>query len=164
MAKTQMKKGVHERWVTMLTADLPDEALDVLAQAKAVGPKKSVIMIQRLGGQIDRCNDGCYAHRGAGFWIVLQVVTSKIGSPEDMTLAQNAEKWLNDTTQDLKPLIVKEGTLGCVSPIAAPNSTMPNALNVFGSNTQRLKEIKTVYDPNNTFAAVENGISGAHNI
>lgn len=175
MEKTRQRKGYHERWVSMLAA-LPDEALDVLAAASADAPKgcEAVMMMQRLGGKIDSPAGGAdscaYAQRGAGYWLVLNVQTSKVGQPEDVGKATAAVQWLEKTIQALEPHIITKEGIGSIAPVTAPPlpgaALTMKAVNVFGSQerVEKLHAIKKKYDPTNVFAAVENGLSGAHNI
>ena len=182
MAGKDMAKGMHERWVSMI-ANLPDAAIDVLARAEQAAPKGcgAVIMCQRLGGKIDRPVGGtescAYAHRGGGFWLVIQVVTSKVGKPEDPAKAAAADAWLTQTSKELEPHIIDVKTgVGCISPVhnatagtrtsGAEAVTMFAPVNVFGDDArlEKIRAIKKKYDPTNVFRAVENGMIGAHNI
>lgn len=183
VAGKDMRKGMHERWVSCI-ANLPDAAIEALARAEEMAPKgcMAVIMCQRLGGKIDRPADGAescaYAHRGGGFWLAVNVMTSAKGKPEDPAKAAAADAWLTQTMKELEPHIIKEG-VGCISPVHNPTTvagtrtastattvTPFEAVNVFGDDAriEKLRAIKRQYDPNNVFKAVENGLSGAHNI
>ena len=175
--KAQLK-GYSERWVTMLTGALPDAALEVIADAAKTAPKgaEAVIMIQRLGGKIESPEGGedscAYAHRKAGYWLVLNMKTSKSGKPEEPTKAASAIRWLNATCALLEPHIITRSGVGCIAFVSGEELgdggvEKPMApVNVFGdaARLRRLYELKLKYDPKNVFAAVENGISGAHNI
>merc|ERR1719240_1213250 len=134
-------------------------------------------MMQRLGGKIERPADGAescaYAHRGAGYWLVLNVQTSKVGQPEDEAMATKAVAWLEKTIAELQPHIITSSGVGCIAPVSAPSlgeraagCSNVGAVNVFGNQqrVEKLHAIKVKYDPSNVFCAVENGLSGAHNI
>ena len=105
--------------------NLPDAAIEVLARAEQMAPSgcQAVIMCQRLGGKIDTPEGGvescAYAHRGGGFWLVLQVVTSKVGKHEDPQKAALADAWLTNTCKELEPHVIEKG-VGCISPATTP--------------------------------------------
>ena len=176
VAGKDMAKGMHERGVSMVV-NLPDAAIEVLARAEQMAPSgcQAVIMCQRLGGKIDTPEGGAescaYAHRGGGFWLVLQVVTSKVGKHEDPQKAALADAWLTNTCKELEPHVIEKG-VGCISPGTTPCTQGAGAavmfppVNVFGeaARVEKLRAIKTKYDPTNVFKAVENGLTGAHNI
>ena len=180
VAGKDMAKGMQERWVSMVV-NLPDAAIEVLARAEQMAPSgcQAVIMCQRLGGKIDTPEGGtescAYAHRGGGFWLVLQVVTSKVGKHEDPKKAALADAWLTNTCKELEPHVIEKG-VGCISPSTTPvagtrtqgaeEAVMFPPVNVFGdaARVEKLRAIKTKYDPTNVFKAVENGLTGAHNI
>ena len=161
--------------------NLPDAAIEVLARAEQMAPSgcQAVIMCQRLGGKIDTPEGGAescaYAHRGGGFWLVLQVVTSKVGKHGDPKKAALADAWLTNTCKELEPHVIEKG-VGCISPVTTPvagrrtqgagAAVMFPPVNVFGdaARVEKLRAIKTKYDPTNVFKAVENGLTGAHNI
>ena len=106
---------------------------------------------------------------------MLQVVTSKVGKHEDPQKAALADAWLTNTCKELEPHVIEKG-VGCISPVTTPvagrrtqgagAAVMFPPVNVFGdaARVEKLRAIKTKYDPTNVFKAVENGLTGAHNI
>ena len=158
-----------------MLATLPDAAIDVLARAERSPPKGcvGVIMVQRLGGKIDRLasgpDPGAYAHRGADFWVACNCITSKKGKPEDPDRAVKAVAWLEAIAKELEPHVITKDGVGCISaPMDGAPSTKSTMepINTFGDDArvEKLRAIKLKYDPQNVFAAVNNGMSAAHNI
>jgi len=172
VGKKVAKGGYSEKWVTMLAA-LPDKAIEILVKVSTTAPKgcEAMVIIQRLGGKIERPDSGvdssAYAHRAAGYWISIICVTSKPGQPEDSRKAEQTEAWIAKAVADLRPHIITADGVGCIAPsFGPPTGPVLDPINVFGDKMRldKLRAIKVKFDPTNLFSAVENGMCGAHNI
>mmetsp|Transcript_26453 Transcript_26453/g.67163 ORF Transcript_26453/g.67163 Transcript_26453/m.67163 type:complete len:276 (+) Transcript_26453:267-1094(+) len=163
--------GIDERVCMFLASGLPDEALAILSNAVTARPKavkEGVIIMQRLGGAIEKkdVEATAFAHRKAQWWITIIAVTAKKGKSAPEGNNALAEEWLVKVTDELKPHLITNGVGSLSSMFGASPSLAPPKENVFGSpeRVAKLQAIKAKYDPKNVFSAVENGMSGAHNI
>ena len=160
----------------MTTTAWSDATTTILSCQPAASSEPLVVIAVAVTSRCPKStNTSYYAHRGGGFWLMLQVMTSKKGKPEDPQKAALADAWLTKTCKELEPHVIEKG-VGCISPSTTPvagtrtqgaeAAVMFPPVNVFGdaARVEKLRAIKTKYDPTNVFKAVENGLTGAHNI
>lgn len=167
------KGGAPPRMLNVLACALPDEAVEVLCHATTKGAPKGVgevtVILQALGGKIARPEAGedasAFSQREVPFWIVVSGCYSKPGKQPTPSQLETLDAYLHDVAKKLQPLVLSPSA-GAVS-ISAPyvagvptdyKHTLGGTL-FTEAKEANLRALKSKYDPEGVFWAVENGMS-----
>jgi FAD/FMN-containing dehydrogenase len=136
--------GGRYYWKSHFLDELSDELLDALVAYGANRPSpESVIIIRTLGGAIARVApaDTAYPHRAARFNLSVDA------SWHDPVLDDTAIGWARSTWDALAPFATG-GLYVNFAGLEGEDDTRPAA---FGSNGERLEEVRVTYDPDGLF-------------
>src|SRR5262249_56874468 len=136
-------KGALNYWKAHFLTDLSDEAIDVLIDCAAAAPTPMCsLIIEHMHGASTRVPLAATACtlRTAGFNAVI------VGQWLDPENTEGAREWVRSTYRALQPYL---GSTRYVNYLE--DDAKDPARAAYGSNYDRLREIKCVYDPENVF-------------
>jgi hypothetical protein len=124
---------------------------------------------QALGGKIARPEVGedasAFSQRKVPFWIIISGCYSKAGKQPKPSQLETLDAYLYDVAKKLQPLVLSAsaGALSISAPYVAgvPTSykhTLGGTL-FTEAKAAKLRALKSKYDPEDVFWAVENGMS-----
>jgi len=187
--KIAKKGGVPSRLLSILAAQLPPAAVEILCHATGKGRPKGVgagaVIVQALGGKIgappdDVIDATAYCQRGCPFWVVVSATYSQPGKQPTARQLETLDRFLLDLGTKLQPHVITP-SLGAIS-IGAPYAAgAPGGRTGDGgfegfqpgfqpglagslyteAAAERLRAIKSRYDPHGAFWAVECGMSAS---
>jgi hypothetical protein len=136
--------GIHNYWRSIFLQELSDEAIDLIIEHgdKAESPL-SHVLVQIFNGAVRRIDNAgtAFAHRSAGFNIGIE---TKWIDPEE---SPKHIAWTRAFSDALEPYSIHS----CLVNFLGDEGT--DAVRAaFGSNYERLVELKTKYDPTNFFS------------
>jgi len=141
-------KPSRNYWKSTYVRDLPDQAIDALVkQADGMTSPQSALVLECHGGATKRrpADFNAFAQRDADF---LVGIMPQWTDPAD---DESNVAWARSTAEVMQPFSTG-GTL--VTYISAGEEDVVRG--AFGSNYERLREIKSIYDPENFFSQNQN--------
>jgi len=139
--------GALNYWKSSFLTGLPDEAIEVMVDAYARAPSwMDVILLEDLHGAISRVPVDAMAipHREPGFNLLMPAVWT------DPAETEANVAWVRETYDELQPFIKQSRYVNYLDDDEAERGPDPVRA-AYGSNYDRLVEIKTRYDPDNVF-------------
>lgn len=136
------------RTKALFLESLPRAAIDVIVDySQRFTSPLSQVHIHMLGGEMSRRSpaSAAFAHREARF------VVNLVGTWEDAADAARHEGWLNDFWRDLNSTVKGSAYLNFLG-----EEGEDRIRSAYGTNYDRLVEIKTRYDPDNLFRVNQN--------
>jgi FAD/FMN-containing dehydrogenase len=142
-------KGALNYWKSSFLADLSDEAIDGMIECFAKCPTPmGQALLEHFHGAATRVGvgDTAFPHRAEGYNLVL------LSEWMDHAVTDGCIAWARDTYAALGPFVTSGRYVNYLGddeegdPVAA----------AYGSNYQRLRELKTKYDPENFFHMNQN--------
>jgi len=136
---------------------LSDEAVDLIGSFLAAAPTPGCnYFANAFGGAVTRtepAGGSAFAHRGALFYAEPGAGWGERGGPKpDAALTARCVQWTADFAKALAPFA--DGAY-----VNVPNADDPDfATAYWGANVQRLREVKSIYDPHRVFR-YEQGIT-----
>jgi FAD/FMN-containing dehydrogenase len=142
-------KGALNYWKSSFLADLSDEALDGMIECFAKCPTPmGQVLLEHFHGAATRVGvgDTAFPHRAEGYNLVL------LSEWMDHAVTHGCIAWARDTYAAMGPFVSSGRYVNYLGddeegdPVAA----------AYGSNYQRLRELKSKYDPENFFHMNQN--------
>jgi FAD/FMN-containing dehydrogenase len=142
--------GQFHYWRSCFLDDLSDHVIDVLAEQFRArnAPPLLEIAVEHMGGAI-AAGDGAFAHRDAGYDVL---IGANWIDPADR---EGCEAWARETAAALEPYA--RGAYANYEPEAGEERMR----GVYGDRYERLRALKTEYDPHNVFRRNQNIAPGS---
>jgi FAD/FMN-containing dehydrogenase len=143
-------KGLNEYWKAEYLATLEREYLDVFRDAASKAPSPlSYSVIFHIGGALNERDDddGAVGNRDARFITGFSGVWPMDDPRDDQHIA-----WVRDAWQAIRPF----STGGNYVNFQLAEDGLDRTAAAYGTNFERLRRIKAVYDPNNLFRVNRN--------
>ena len=137
--------GEYHYWRSCFLDDLTDEVIEILVDRgnTEVAPPLLEIVIEQMGGAI-RSEDGAFAHRDAAYDVLID---ANWVDPDDR---ERCIEWARETAAALHP----HARGGYVN--YEPDPGQEAAPSTYGSSAERLRSLKSKYDPQNVFHLNQN--------
>jgi FAD/FMN-containing dehydrogenase len=135
--------GINNYWRSTFVQDLSDEVIDlVIEQSNTAASPLSMVLVQIFDGAVRKVavQDTAYAHREAGFNIAIEAKWI-----EQKDSDRNID-WSRDFANALRPHSARTSLVNFLGDESASEIRA-----AFGSNYDRLAQIKAKYDPTNFF-------------
>jgi FAD/FMN-containing dehydrogenase len=136
--------GIHNYWRSTFLQELSDEVIDlVIAHGEKAGSPLSQVLVQIFNGAVRKIDDAAtaFAHRRAGFHIGIE---AKWTDPEE---SPKHIAWSHAFWDALGPYSIHGSLVNFLG-----EEGMEGTRAAFGSNYERLVELKSKYDPTNFFS------------
>src|SRR5262245_1270463 len=133
-------------WKSLYLDDLNDSAIEIFADfAENRSSRSTMVLAMHIGGAVRRVRpkETAYPNRGAGF------VTNLMGTWRDKQESPRHIAWVREAWNRLFPHSTGAGYLNFLGHEEQDADTLVRS--TFGSNYDRLVEIKRKYDPTNPF-------------
>jgi hypothetical protein len=140
--------GLQHYWKANVTREISDEALAVhLEHGPMVPTLESGPFFFPINGACHRVgiDETAFAHRDATLSLVIS------GSWQEPADNEKNIRWVRDYYDALRPYSEEGGYINFMS-----GDDQERAPSNYGTNYQRLREIKTIYDPDNLFSLNQN--------
>jgi FAD/FMN-containing dehydrogenase len=144
--------GRHYYWKGSLLQSIDDRILELVAEYGASSPlESSVVVIEGYRGAMNRVDSAAtaFAHRNAHYQLVASAITDD--PAEDFI----AKEWARSIHTEAAPFSLNGGFLNFNSD-DRDERTAARVRAGYGSNWERLAQIKRRYDPNNVFSQNNN--------
>jgi hypothetical protein len=138
-------RGMHYYWKSEFVPGLSDDLLATYhAQFEGLkAPANQAVLFHVAGALNERAeDDGAMGNREAGFACVIQAMWAP-----DAPTAESNRDWVRNAWTALKPF----STGGNYVNFQMPDDDASRTAAAYGSNFDRLRQIKTTYDPGNFF-------------
>jgi FAD/FMN-containing dehydrogenase len=138
-------------WKSLYLSDLTDAVIDVMAdRAQNRSSRSTMVFVQHLGGAVRRVrpNDAAFPVRDAAY------VMNFMGDWRDPRETPHHVAWVRDAWNRLAPLSTGAVYLNYVGQEEKDADALVRS--AFGSNYDRLAQIKRKYDPTNLFRLNQN--------
>jgi hypothetical protein len=136
-------EGINNYWRSTFVKELSDDVIElVVEQSNRADSPLSIVLLQIFDGAVRNIGvaDTAYPHRDAGFNVAIE---AKWIEPKDSNCNIS---WVRDFASALRPHSAKTCL---VNFLGDESATEVRA--AFGSNHERLAQIKAKYDPTNFF-------------
>ncbi len=142
-------KGALNYWKSSFISDLSDAAIDtIIERFQDVPSPMSKVFVESFHGAVTRIPDDgtAFLHRGKGYNLL---VISQWQDPSD---SEQCIAWARETHDAMAPFLSLERYINYLGDDEG-SGTVADA---YGANFERLRKIKTEYDPNNVFHLNQN--------
>jgi FAD/FMN-containing dehydrogenase len=140
--------GRHHYWKSSLASEVPDELIRLFVDYSRRKPSPSTILgFQQLHGAAGRVPPGqtAFPHRGNRFDCL---ILSQWSDPAE---AEPNIAWTRELHRNLEPLV--DSAVYVNNLVEEPDAVVRAA---YGENYERLRAVKTRYDPENVFRSTQN--------